>query len=297
MKKIVFILLVLISIACSKKDPEPEPTVTYSPEEQAKIDFQKQLPTGVELVYFLPYHSGTYFGIAKKNTEFYFYELKNNKIITQYKETLPEKIEYPLPYGEKDVFNVSECEVRLIEGSSEDNIILFGLFKKDEYYRNVYFPYVWVYYNNKFKHLETKKERIHNSKVSKWGDFGFLLSTYPYDDSKSYSIMYDTNWDYLYKTEYDKEKYGGEIIPLNTEEIIICTYNGNSFLRINVRTLNTLWKIEDIYKTLPKNVRIDKKDITKDGELWTIKTSYTLYSGQKDELITKINIKEGKIVN
>jgi lipoprotein len=440
MKKILYILLVLGLIACSKKDSEQEPDVSYTPssKEEAKRNFEKELPNGTELIGFYPISEKSekeFLATAKKEKEFYFYKIKNGKIIAQYKEILPEtidveinnnvkkirvseqlfsvyindiavremlifsigaiidntkvvvtdiiftqnqfkkiispdnktyfishiekrgdygyiiskgnvgsffshkllydsnfnfigkiensfpindtknillrnknevifikvendkiieqykdtipkKVEFIRPYGEKEIFNTADYKIKII-GISEDNIMMLGLFDKNDIMEKVS-PYIWIYHNRVFKHLETK-EKILNAdltKIQKWGEFGFYLSGYN-------QIMYDINWNYSHIPQYIGY-YGYLTTPISIDEFI---FTGANIERVNTKIPKRLWKIENVYSSLPENIRLDKIEISKNGEIWTVKSYYTLYSGEKGMLTKKININEGRIID
>ena len=434
MKK-YYILLVLCLIACSKKDSEREPDVFYTPEEEAKRNFEKELPNGIELIDFYNISEKSekeFLATAKKENEFYFYKIKNGKIIAQhreilpetinveinnnlknirvseqlfsvykdvtempifsigtivdntkvviadiilsenqfkkivspdnktyfishiekqgnfgyiiskgnmytffshkllydnnfnfigkiensfpindtenillrnkneiifirvdndeiieqYKDTSPKKVEFSRPYGEKEIFNTADYKIKII-GISEDNIMMLGLFDKNNIMEKVS-PYIWIYHNGVFKHLETK-EKILNAdltKIEKWGEFGFYLSGYN-------QIIYDINWNYSHIPKYIGY-YGYLKTPRSIDEFI---FTGANIERVNTKIPKRLWKIENVYSSLPENIRLDKIEISKNGDVWTVKSYYTLYSGEKGILAKKININEGKIID
>ena len=224
--------------------------------------------------------------LLRNKNEVIFIKVENDKIIEQYKDTIPKKVEFIRPYGEKEIFNTADYKIKII-GISEDNIMMLGLFDKNDIMEKVS-PYIWIYHNRVFKHLETK-EKILNAdltKIQKWGEFGFYLSGYN-------QIMYDINWNYSHIPQYIGY-YGYLTTPISIDEFI---FTGANIERVNTKIPKRLWKIENVYSSLPENIRLDKIEISKNGEIWTVKSYYTLYSGEKGMLTKKININEGRIID
>lgn len=105
--------------------------------------------------------------------------------------------------------------------------------------------------------------------------------------------MYDINWNYSHIPQYIGY-YGYLTTPISIDEFI---FTGASIERVNTKIPKRLWKIENVYSSLPENIRLDKIEISKNGEIWTVKSYYTLYSGEKGMLTKKININEGRIID
>ena len=203
MKKILYILLVLGLIACSKKDSEQEPDVSYTPssKEEAKRNFEKELPNGTELIGFYPISEKSekeFLATAKKEKEFYFYKIKNGKIIAQYKEILPETIDVEINNNVKKIRVSEQLFSVYINDIAVREMLIFSIGAIIDNTKVVVTDIIFT--QSQFKKIISPDNKTYFiSHIEKRGDYGYIISKGNVGSFFSHKLLYDSNFNFIGK--------------------------------------------------------------------------------------------------
>lgn len=197
-KILIYTIFLFPFIACHLKEEEPsKPKEEITDKNDPFQEFKKELgiPQEVEIQgqeSGYPDPENTY-TIGKYKNTFYFYLIRNKKIIAQYQETLPEKV---IIDGRN--FNTEELklnfyrdnEVRVGRIVAQQPLVEPQGFRED---KDRYYHKKFVFSNDKI--YEVSLEKLYG--ISKEGDLGFFVQIYSRTDRPR--LAYNKEWQLLGK--------------------------------------------------------------------------------------------------
>lgn len=305
MKKVLYLLIVILSISCSKNEEPPiEEVVCESCEETEELLKEYKIENmfaDLSNFHFQTVNDSTVFfsGRLKDSQKFGFIGFNSDT-----KEKLFDLITFEytsitkdLAYGEKVQFDVSRIIVfGYTENSSKSKVLFLGV--SDGTISNSV-GYIYFINNNKVsKIINPSIDNANNSnpEIIVWNQ-NFLIG------SKYLDIvtLYSPSGEVIIKglsVIFIFEVYSFD--PLNDFEAIIINNSSHSTLpcyisKLNLREDGYIWSNELDLSKLDRPQITDKKLISKTDTHFTYEISYTEYSGNKGVIKFKVNIETGEI--
>ena len=197
-KILIYTIFLFPFIACNLKEEEPsKPKEEITDKNDPFQEFKKELgiPQEVEIQgreSGYPDPENTY-TIGKYKNTFYFYLIRNKKIIAQHKETLPEKVMIDGRNFNTEELKVNfyrDNEVRVGRIVAQQPLVEPQGFRED---KDRYYHKKFVFSNDKI--YEVSLEKLYG--ISKEGDLGFFVQIYSRTDRPR--LAYNKEWQLLGK--------------------------------------------------------------------------------------------------
>ena len=132
--------------------------------------------------------------------------------------------------------------------------------------------------------------------ITPWYESIIVSLTYTNTSNRTYTCFSEKG-DSLYSFKKPNFSYEmREMEAINTEEGIMNDMDDLQQLsRFNLKTQNEKWSTS-ILQDIPETARLDRKEISKDGDIWTYSFFYTLIDGAKLQEDITFNIETGELI-